>query len=205
MVPDWGWDADSRWGHAMRKPIQDSRDLFRCVVAPIGLIGIIHVLCGMAMLFVPEAGYITGVYGFGIMDSFSKGILLIIVGFLAIVARTGLVAREHERACIIPQQLVLVWQLYGIVFATWGGVYPNGHEPVAGSYWASVIFILSDQMPWIMLCLSHTVELVFADCLLARVRNYYEARLAQEHADLMAAEKQLATYNETQFWMNLGR
>jgi hypothetical protein len=204
MVPDWGWDVDSRGGGAM-KPIQDSRDLFRCVVAPIGLIGIIHVICGVTMIFVPNAGYITGVYGFGLMDSFSKGVMLIFVGGLAVIARTGLVERKYEKACIIPQQLILVWQLYGIAFAVWGGVYPNGHEPVAGSYWASVIFILSDQMPWIMLCLSHTVELVFADCLLAKVRNYYEARLKQEHEALMQAEKQLAMHNETQFWMNLAR
>jgi hypothetical protein len=187
------------------KPIQDSRDLFRCVVAPIGLIGIIHVLCGAAMIFEPTAAYITGVYGFGFMDPLLKGLLLIFVGALAVIARTGLVERKYEKAWIIPQQLILVWQLYGIAFAVWGGVYPNGHEPVAGSYWGSMIFIISDQMPWIMLCLSHTVELVFADCLLARVRNYYEARLKQEHEALMQAERQLAMHNETQFWMNLAR
>jgi hypothetical protein len=187
----------------MVRRLKDSRDLFRCLVAPIGLIGIIHVLCGVTMILEPEGGYISGVYGFGLMGSFPKGVMLVIVGGLAIAARIGPVPRELERAFTMPQQVVLLWQLCGIVLSVWSGVYPNGHEPVPGSYWGSVIFILSDQMPWLMLCLSHTVELVFADCLLARVRNHYEALLQEERISLMRAEKLLAMYNETQFWNSL--
>jgi hypothetical protein len=183
--------------------LKDSRDMFRCIVAPIGLIGIIHVLCGITMILEPEASLITGVYGFGLMGPFAKGVILILVGGLAIAARVGMCPRDLENAFIVPQQLVLVWQLYGILFAVWGGVYPNGHEPIAGSYWGSMVFILSDQMPWVMLCLSHTVELVFADCLLAKVRNHYEGLLKEERLSLMQAEKLLAMHNETQFWMTL--
>jgi hypothetical protein len=203
MVPDWGWHVGSRWGNAMKKPVQDSRDLFRCIVAPIGLIGIIHIVGGIAILIDPKASYITALDGLAALPPLPTALILLLVGALAVAARTGLVPRSWEKPCIIPQQAVLLVQLVGVIGAVFAGRYPNGHMPIAGDYWASAAFILSDQLPWIMLCMSHTVELVFADCLLARVRNYYEARLKQEHEALMEAERLLAMHNETQFWINL--
>jgi hypothetical protein len=189
----------------MKKPIQDSRDLFRCIVAPIGLIGIIHIVGGIAILIDPEASHVTALSGLAPLPSLPTALILLLVGALAVAARSSLVSRSWEKVCIMPQQVVLLVQLFGVVEAIYAGRYPNGHMPIEGDYLASAAFILSDQLPWIMLCLSHTVELVFADCLIARVRNYYEAQLKQEHEALMQAERRLAAHNETQFWMTLNK
>jgi hypothetical protein len=203
MVPNWDWYVGSRWGNAMKRPIQDSRDLFRCIVAPIGLIGIIHIVGGISILIDPEASHVTALDGLNALPPLPTALVLLLVGALAVAARSSLVPRSWEKPCIIPQQMVLLVQLMGVIGAIYAGRYPNGHMPIEGDYLASAAFILSDQLPWIMLCLSHTVELVFADCLLARVRNYYEAQLEQEHSALMQAEKLLAMQNETKFWLTL--
>jgi hypothetical protein len=188
----------------IEKTAKDSRDLFRCVVAPIGLIGLIHILGGITILASNDAAYITSVIGLGAMPPALMGVVLLTVGLFAVGARIGLVPREHERAWILPQEIVLLVQLVGIAGTVYAGVYPNGHIPVEGSYWGSVFFILSDQAPWILLCVSHTVEYLFADCLIARVRTHYESLLKQEHADRVQAENLLAMHKDTQFWMRLG-
>jgi hypothetical protein len=189
----------------MIETARDSRDLFRCVVAPIGLIGLIHIMGGVTILASNDAAMITSVIGLQAMPPVLTGAVLLAVGLFAVAARTGLVLREQERAWTLPQEIVLLVQLVGIVGAIYAGQYPNGHVPVEGSYWGSVFFILSDQAPWILLCVSHTVEFLFADCLIARVRAHYEAALKQETADRVQAESLLAMHKDTEFWMRLGR
>jgi hypothetical protein len=183
----------------------DTRDLYRCLVAPIGLIGVIHVVGGVAILLTEKAAFVTSLTGFGFLDPFGKAIMLILVGVLAIAARTRFVPDHAERACIIPQQIVLLIQLGGILQAIFLGQYPNGHTPVEGDYWASVWFIVADQMPWIMLCCSHTAELLFADCLVKRVTQYYENKIAAERATVMQAERLLSMQQEAKFWAEMGK
>jgi hypothetical protein len=183
----------------------DTRDLYRCLVAPIGLIGVIHVVGGIAILLTEKAAFVTSLAGFGFLDPFSKAILMIVVGFLAIVARTKFVPKHLERACIAPQEIVLLFQLGGILQAVFLGQYPNGHMPVEGDYWASVLFIVADQMPWMMLCVSHTTEFLFADCLVKRVTQYYENKIAAERATVMQAERLLSIQQETKFWAEMAK
>jgi hypothetical protein len=203
MVPDWAWHVGSRWSKAIMP--NDTRNLFRCLVAPIGLIGVIHVVGGLAILFTGTASMVTSLTGFGIFPEAVKGLIFIAVGLLAIAARALRMSKTLENFLIAPQQMVLLVQFVGIMAALYNGVYPNGHQPIPGDYLGSVMFMLSDQLPWMMLCLSHTIEWLFADSLVKRIIAYYEAKIAAERATVMQAERLLVMQAETKFWEEMAK
>jgi len=67
----------------------ESRCLFQVMFAPICVIGVIHIIGGLAALFAPGAALVTGLSGLTMTGAGSAqiAVTLIVVGFLAITAR----------------------------------------------------------------------------------------------------------------------
>jgi hypothetical protein len=128
--------------------------------------------------------------------------MLIMVGALAITARMLPMKEWVSVTLIAPQQLVLLVQLFGIIVALRRGAYPDGYIPVPGDWQASFWFILADQAAWILLCLSHALDMLFSNAL-RLTQSQYEARLEQEHNALLEAERKIAVYEEGPKWSNL--
>ncbi len=125
-------------------------------------VGIAHIISGVAIYFKPVALKVTPLHFlydislfFG-MSSQMVAFILIFAGALAIVgSRYGLFL--HHRIHILtflPQQLLLMLQVFAITTVIANGEYPDGYVPM-GKGW----FILADQIwPW-ALSISHTLWL----------------------------------------------
>jgi hypothetical protein len=182
------------------------RDTYRVLLAPIALIGLIHVAGGAAVLLAPQAAYVSQLSGLVLLFGLRPLLIaigLIVVGALAIAAELLFLPPKTRVAFVAPQQLVLLIQALGVGIAAWQGAYPDGYVPVPGDWWASFWFIVGDQAALLLLCLSHTLELFFAGPL-SRTHIRYEARLAAEREARLAAQAALETYQETEFWIRLG-
>jgi hypothetical protein len=118
------------------------------------LVGIAHIVCGLIVLYLPGAIEVTQLNGiYDLTGSARSGAyLLILAGVLAIMARSfGFVTCV---VLLVPQQFLLVLQIWSISVVLATGVYPDGYAPVGGAW-----FILTDQIwPW-LLTISHSVWL----------------------------------------------
>lgn len=122
------------------------------------LVGMAHLVSGLIALKVPAALGVTPLAGF---DHFAHSLgigsqvsayILIIVGILAVIASTY--TFPYRVFLLIPQQLVLLLQVWSISLAMASGRYPDGYIPVGGG-----AFILNDQIwPW-LLTVSHSAWL----------------------------------------------
>jgi hypothetical protein len=182
------------------------RDAYRVFLAPIALIGLIHMVGGAAVLLAPQAAFVSQLSGLMLLLGPRPLLVaagLITVGTLAVTAEIMPLGPRMRVAFIAPQQLVLLIQAVGVAVAAWRGAYPDGYIPVPGDWWASFWFIVGDQAALLLLCLSHTIELFFSGPL-GRAHARYAARLAAEREARREAEDALGKYKETEFWIQIG-
>jgi hypothetical protein len=187
--------------------MQARNDSYRFLFAPVALIGFIHIGNGLTIFLSPEAAEVSALSGPMLTGAspYAIATILIGVGIAALLARLLVLSETLATALIAPQQIVLLVQLVGIMVALWRGFYPDGYAP-SENWWDAFVFILGDQFAWIVLCLSHSLELLFAKTLtMDWLTRHYEARLAERDEDLADAQRELGLYRDTRFWMELGR
>jgi two-component sensor histidine kinase len=160
------------------------REVYRGLFAPVALIGLIHIIGGVAVLVAPQAAYVSQLSGLMMLlpHPIAIAIGLVLVGFMAVAARLMRMSERTRVALIAPQQIVLLIQLMGVSVAAWNGAYPDGYVPVPGNRWASFWFILGDQAALAVLCLSHTFEFITLKAFRLATPAQYEAKLAERDA-----------------------
>jgi hypothetical protein len=181
--------------------------LYGSMFSPIGLIGAYHVLVGLTVLLSPEATYVAGLASLRALPHEVSGGLLIAAGGAASYARFRNISSKTRIILVLPQEALLLIQLGGIVGSIAGGVYPDGYVP--GHTWlASALFIAGDQAALILLCLTHTAELL----LLRALRFPTELdwlRMQQELADARvraeSAQRSLMLSESTNFWISINQ
>jgi hypothetical protein len=174
--------------------------LLRSLFAPVSVIGAAHVFGGLAVIGAPEAAKESAMAG-PMMTGMNAGLLAIIlvsVGVAAIASRVSTMTSRARLALTIPQQAILLIQLYGVIVAIWLGGYPDGYVPVPGNWAASAWFIFGDQAALVAMCLSHTFEVVFLRAVPPEERLQLELNL--ERADHDSCKRYLSMLKETQFW-----
>jgi hypothetical protein len=122
------------------------------------LVGLAHIVSGLTAFLVPAALYVTPLAGFadltryfGVEDHFACAIL-IAVGVLAVFASQT--AFAYRVLLLMPQQVLLLIQIWSITVALSTGAYPDGYIPTGGG-----AFILNDQIwPW-LLTIAHSAWL----------------------------------------------
>jgi hypothetical protein len=114
------------------------------------LVGIAHIICGIAVLVDPVALNVTPLASLTYLDnSVLSGWLLIVVGVMAVHACN--MAFAMNVLMLLPQQMLLFLQVWSISTVLITGQYPDGYLPSGGSW-----FILTDQIwPW-LLTVSHS-------------------------------------------------
>jgi hypothetical protein len=172
----------------------------RSLFAPVSVIGAAHVFGGIAVIGAPQAALVSAMAG-PMMTGINPGLLAIIlvtVGVLAILSRVSTASSTVKLALTVPQQTLLLIQLYGVVIAIWVGGYPDGYVPVPGNWAASAWFIFGDQAALIAMCLSHTFEVVFLRAV--SPEEHLQLELNLERADHESCQRYLEMLKETQFW-----
>jgi two-component sensor histidine kinase len=164
------------------------REIYRGLFAPVALIGLIHIIGGTAVLFAPQAAYVSQLSGpmMLLAQPIAIAVGLIVVGFMAVAARLLKMSEQMRVALIAPQQILLLIQFVGVSVAAWHGAYPDGYVPVPGNWQASFWFILGDQAALLVLCLSHTFEFITLKAFRLPTLAEHEARLAKRRAETNA-------------------
>jgi hypothetical protein len=110
-----------------------TRCLFQAMFAPVGVIGVIHIIGGLAALFAPGSTLVAGMSGLTLTGASATqiAVTLIIVGFMALTARLSAIPNELRLFMITSQQLVLLVQAVGVLVVLFKGVYPDGYQPAA--------------------------------------------------------------------------
>jgi two-component sensor histidine kinase len=164
------------------------REIYRGLFAPVALIGLIHIIGGTAVLFAPQAAYVSQLSGpmMLLAQPIAIAVGLIVVGFMAVAARLLKMSEQMRVALITPQQILLLIQFVGVSVAAWHGAYPDGYVPVPGNWQASFWFILGDQAALLVLCLSHTFEFITLKAFRLPTLAEHEARLAKRRAETNA-------------------
>lgn len=168
------------------------REIYRGLFAPVALIGLIHIIGGTAVLFAPQAAFVSQLSGPMMLLPQPVAIAtgLIVVGVMAIAARLLKMSEQMRVALIAPQQILLLIQFIGVSVAAWNGAYPDGYVPVPGNWQASFWFILGDQAALLVLCLSHTFEFVTLKAFKLPTPAQYEAKLARKNAAAVALRQE---------------
>jgi two-component sensor histidine kinase len=168
------------------------REIYRGLFAPVALIGLIHIIGGTAVLFAPQAAYVSQLSGPMMLlpEPIAIAIGLIVVGVMAIAARLLKISEQMRVALIAPQQILLTIQFIGVGVAAWHGAYPDGYVPVPGNWQASFWFILGDQAALLVLCLSHTFEFVTLKAFRLPTPAEYEAKLAKKQVAAAALKQE---------------
>jgi hypothetical protein len=114
------------------------------------LVGIAHIICGLAVLVDPVALSVTPLATLTYLDNPTfAGTLLVMVGVMAVYACNMTFAMNV--LMLLPQQALLILQIWSISAVLITGQYPDGYLPSGGSW-----FILTDQIwPW-LLTVSHS-------------------------------------------------
>jgi hypothetical protein len=123
------------------------------------LVGLAHIVSGISVLAMPASWSVTPLstlpylasligYGPGLV-----GTILIAAGLMALVGSSLSLTlpRAAHGVLFLPQQLLLVLQLWAIVSAIETGVYPDGYIPV-GKQW----FVLNDQIWAFIIAVTHS-------------------------------------------------
>jgi hypothetical protein len=125
------------------------------------LVGMAHLGSGLLVFYKPEAALATptsilvtiaqslNIFGTGII-----GATLIIAGALAIIGSTASFSHRVHVWLFVPQEVLLLLQLYSISMALHMGAYPDGYTPPDGAW-----FILTDQIWAFILAISHSLWL----------------------------------------------
>jgi two-component sensor histidine kinase len=164
------------------------REIYRGLFAPVALIGLIHIIGGTAVLFAPQAAYVSQLSGPMMLlpQPIAIAVGLIVVGVMALAARLLKMSEQMRVALIAPQQILLLIQFIGVSAAAWHGAYPDGYVPVPGNWRASFWFILGDQAALLVLCLSHTFEFITLKAFRVPTPAEYEAKQAKRRAEMKA-------------------
>lgn len=172
----------------------------RALFAPVAVIGVAHVVGGVAALAAPKAAQVSGLAGVTMLGAPAKvvGFVLVMVGIMAIMSRFYIMTRDMMQALAAPQQLLLMVQFVGVIIAIADGQYPDGYRPT-DEWWSSMWFILADQAPLIAMCVSHTVEIAFGGIVNAE-RAFYQGELRYAQEKLEACTRRLSAQDEAQFW-----
>jgi hypothetical protein len=179
-------------------------DLYRCLFAPVALIGVIHIIGGAAVLYAPKAVDVTQLAGIVMLVGRHPMLIalgLIVVGAMAISARVTEISPLARTWLVVPQQAVLLVQLVGVVMAASAGAYPDGYIPVPGDWRASLGFITGDQAALLVLCLSHTIEMFWMKAFPTLAE--YERMVARNLTlalELQEARQALALRSQTAMW-----
>jgi hypothetical protein len=114
------------------------------------LVGIAHIICGIAVLVDPVALSVTPLASLTYLGNpVLAGTLLVVVGMMAVYACN--MAFAMNVLMLLPQQALLILQIWSISAVLITGQYPDGYLPSGGSW-----FILTDQIwPW-LLTVSHS-------------------------------------------------
>jgi two-component sensor histidine kinase len=168
------------------------REIYRGLSAPVAVIGLIHIIGGIAVLCAPQAAHVSQLSGLMrlLPQPVAIAIGLILVGVMAVAARLMKMSEQMRVALIAPQQIVLLIQFIGISVAAWNGAYPDGYVPVPGDWQASLWFILGDQAALLVLCLSHTFEFVTLKAFRLPTPAQYETKLAKKNAVTVALKQE---------------
>lgn len=124
------------------------------------IIGIAHVVCGIAVMYAPAALFATPLAFMHQLvaiiwspEAVVTGPTLIAVGLAAIIGGSASMDGRWQLLLIAPQQLILGFQIISISIALATGMYPDGYRPHGGAW-----FIVADQVwAWIF-ALVHTFE-----------------------------------------------
>lgn len=119
------------------------------------LVGIAHLVLGICVVAQPLALDVTALAALrNMIGTIPAGWLLIGVGLAAIVGASDWLWLSHRMrvTCFVPQQLVLLSQLWSIGEALALGHYPDGYIPLGGAW-----FILADQVQAWILAVSHSI------------------------------------------------
>jgi hypothetical protein len=126
------------------------------------LVGLAHILSGIAIIVTPQALGVTPLAGldhFADYMGYTKGgfvaATLIAAGLMATVgANLRALPKGWHAALFIPQQVLLMLSLWTITVALLEGKYPDGYIPQGGAF-----FIMADQVWTFLLAASHSVWL----------------------------------------------
>jgi hypothetical protein len=85
------------------------REVYRGLFAPVALIGLIHIIGGVAVLVAPQAAYVSQLSGLMMLlpHPIAIAIGLVLVGFMAVAARLMRMSERTRVALIAPQQILL--------------------------------------------------------------------------------------------------
>jgi hypothetical protein len=126
------------------------------------LVGVAHIVSGISVLVSPSVWsvtplsalpYIVSLAGYG---QGMAGTILIGAGLMAVIGSNLSLAmpRTTHGFLFIPQEILLLLQLWAIVMAMMAGQYPDGYLPTGGSW-----FILTDQIWAFILAVTHSLWL----------------------------------------------
>jgi hypothetical protein len=125
------------------------------------LVGVAHLVSGILVFVRPEAAsatptsvLLTIAESLGIFGTGAIGATLVIAGALAIIGSTASFSRRVHVWLFIPQEALLLLQLYSISMALISGSYPDGYIPPEGAW-----FILTDQIWAFIFAISHSLWL----------------------------------------------
>jgi hypothetical protein len=164
--------------------------------APVCLIGAIHLVMGVIVLLAPQSAKVSGLAGFHGAPPGIIACIFIATGALAIGAKLRSLPERPHFAFLVPQQSVLLLQAWGVILAMVAGQYPDGYVP-ADTHLGSALFILSDQSPMLLLCISHLMEMIITPWLMD---NYWHKQWKTEYMEKMNAMRLLAVADNTKFW-----
>jgi hypothetical protein len=122
------------------------------------LVGLAHIVSGIAVLAAPAAmevthlsmiTYLISLVGWG---GGAVGSILIFAGFMAVVGASIIaLPRVAHGLLFLPQQILLLVQIWSIAIALNAGQYPDGYHPEGGAW-----FILTDQIWAFILAVTHS-------------------------------------------------
>lgn len=157
---------------------------------PVTVVAIWHIANGIAAMIEPRVAFISALSQ---LPTSFLSLLLIFTGVFALWARWS--TNLWAWVLIIPQQIILATQGYGIVWCIIHGQYPNGHIPVPNDPLGSKIFIYADQFLILVLVLWHTIEMV--------MMTFFTIWDKEEADEIKDMRKRLATYEEGGEWVSL--
>jgi hypothetical protein len=164
--------------------------------APVCLIGVIHIVMGAITIISPQAAKVSGLAGFYGVPPPVIAIVFILAGAIAIWAKLHSLPSRPHFLYLAPQQSVLFLQAWGVIMAMVAGQYPDGYIP-ADTRIGSALFILSDQSPMLLLCVSHLMEMIITPRL---VDNHWYRQWRLEYMAKMDAFRMIAVAENTKFW-----
>jgi hypothetical protein len=139
-----------------------TRDLEAKTLFVATLVGVAHIISGVAVFMTPEAVNVTPLATLHLVAQYLgytngfAGAVLMGAGMMAVIG--GNLRYDFHRwvygTLFLPQQVLLLLQVYSICTALGVGQYPDGYLPTGGAW-----FILTDQIWAWILAVCHSIWL----------------------------------------------